>query len=491
LKNNDTVNIWSKQQLDKLFDQCQDVKILTHRFGETVSSEVILIFSEGTCDSSAISRTILPALENLFAKDGGFHLYDASLLASLPLTPFKGSISADKMSEYLFEGELIFVFPHLESVFQMDISKLPQRTPDESNTEISIKGPKDGFVESIKTNIALIRKRIRSSTLCCELSTIGTRTKTKVGLLYVSDIISPQLLGEVRKRLERIDIDGIYSIGQIEELVSDHKRTLLPLMDSTGRPDFTVSSLLNGRFVIIVDGNPMVLIGPSTFALQLKSPEDLHFQFQYTSFARLIRLISLMLTLLLPAVWVSLVAFQQDQIPFRLLATITTARLGLPFPAQIELFLMLMLLEIFREAGSRLPNAVGQTLTVVGGLIIGDAAIRSGLVSPSSVVVGALTAVSSSTLVNQNLSVAVSLIRFGLFFVSCFIGMYGLIVGFILFVFYLSRLRSFGVPYLSPLSPPLYNQWIPAFLRLPWSKIRKRPESLHTLDSDHQEGNAE
>lgn len=479
-------SVWSEQELKRQFAQSHDVKIQKHYFGESSETAVVLVYSEGTCYREVIGKMVLPALEQLYWREGEFRVYNDGLHTSLPLTKWEEDWTKDTLSTHLFEGMLLLVFPAAEAAFLMDISHLPQRTPEESSTEISIKGPKDGFIENITTNIALIRKRIRSGTLCCEIVILGARTKTKVGLMYISDILSPDLLQKIRHRLNSIEVDGIYSIGQIEELIADRRHVLLPLTEFTGRPDYAVSSLLNGRFVIIIDGSPMVLIGPATFSLQIKSPEDLQFQFQYVSFARLVRLISLLITLMLPGLWISLVAFNQDQLPFRLLATITIARLGLPFPAQVELFIMLILLEIFREAGSRLPNAIGQTLTVVGGLIIGDAAIRAGLISPSSVVVGALTTVSAATLVNQNLSVAVSLIRFGLFLSASFFGIYGVFIGLILLVSYMATLRSFGVPYLLPLSP-LQLSSLPSLLRLPWSKQRQRPKYLHPIDPDHQE----
>ncbi|MFS0838274.1 spore germination protein [Paenibacillus sp. 1P03SA] len=430
---------------------------------------------------------MLPGLEIAYDKGGGFQSEAVVLGSCLPLVPLGEAVSAQTIAEGLFEGNLLIVFPGLRTAYFMNISNLPERSPEESNTELSIKGPRDGFVENLSVNTALIRKRIRSHTLCCEKFVLGTRTRTKVALMYIRDILSPELLVEARTRLQAIDVDGIYSISQIEELIARQKYSLMPLMDYTGRPDFAVSSLLNGRFVIMVDGNPMVLIAPATMAMQLKSPEDLHTGFYYTSFSRLVRILSIFLCVLLPGFWVSLAAFHQDQIPFRLLATITTARLGLPFSGQFELLILLILLEVFREAGVRLPSAIGQVLTVVGGLIIGDAAIRAGLVSPSVVVVGAITAVSNATLVNQNLSSAVSLIRFFLFFLSCILGMFGLIMGLIIVTVYLSRLRSFGIPYLSPFSPPIYRNWLPAFMRLPWTLMTRRPENVHARDQDHKE----
>jgi hypothetical protein len=218
----------------------------------------------------------------------------------------------------------------------------------------------------------------------------------------------------------------------------------------------------------------------------MKSPEDIHFNYVYISFARIIRQVSLFLSVTLPGFWVSLAAFHQDQIPFRMMATISGTRLGLPLSAQMEMFILLMLLEIFREAGVRLPSYIGQTLTVVGGLIIGDASIRAGFVSPSVVVVGAITAVTSVTLVNQSLSTVVSVLRLGIFLVASFIGMYGLILSLILFVAYLSRLQSFGVPYLTPLTPIHLRDLASSYLRLPWFKMRFRPTPIQPNDPDHQ-----
>ncbi len=484
-------DIWSLEKLKQLFPHSSDVVIRAHRFGEGERSDVLFIYSEGTCDSSIIGNYILAALSDAYDKHHGFPIRGGYLICNLSVIPQVGAVSVESIAVRIFQGELLLVIPSERALYWVDISKLPQRSPDESNTELSIKGPRDGFVENVTTNIALIRKRIRSSTLHCESFTLGRRTSTKIALLYMDDIAAPEDVRLARQRLQAIDVDGIYSVQQIEELISDHKYAIVPLMDFTGRPDFTVSALLKGRFAIIVDGSPMVLVGPSSFPLQLKSPEDLHFPYLYTSFARTVRYVSLLITILLPAIWVSLAAYHQDQIPFRLLATISISRLGLPFAPQIELFLLLMMLEIFREAGSRLPSAIGSTLTVVGGIIIGDAAIRAGLVSPSTVVVGGMTAVTSATLINQNMSVSVSVLRLSLFILCCFLGMYGLILGAILFVYYLSCLTSFGKPYLMPLSPPLFKDWAPAFFKLPWAKVNKRPSGLHTTDSDQRKDDPE
>jgi len=356
--------------------------------------------------------------------------------------------------------------------------------PTESSTEISIKGPKDGFNEDMATSVALIRKRLRSHSLHVQEFTLGRRTKTKLSLLYFEDIISPKILNAVQKSLNSIDTDGIYSINQLEEGLTGSRYKFLPLLDYTGRPDYCVNSLLSGRFLIVMDGNPLVIVGPAGLSLLLKSPEDIHFNYTYIAFARLIRLFSLFLTVFLPGIWVALMAFHQDQLPFRIMATISVSRLGLPFSAQIEMFILLMLLEIFREAGVRLPTSIGQTLTSIGGLIIGDAAIRAGLVSPSVVVIGAITAVSGVTLVNQSLSTGVSIIRLFFFLLSCFLGMYGVILGIVIFIALMGSQQSFGVSYLAPLSPLKIKDLVASFLRLPWFLLKRRPVSLQGQDEE-------
>ncbi|NOV01881.1 spore germination protein [Paenibacillus sp. LMG 31457] len=478
--------------LRQLFANCSDVQIQIYLFGEDdPSSTVMMIYAEGLCDAVQIGKIVLPELNIVYKENGFEYLQNGYALGSLPLISFDGEATEQEMTDCVFQGDLLLVFLASDAMYKLNICNRPQRTPDESSVEISIKGPKDGFVEDLSTNIALIRKRIRSNSLCCETTILGRRTRTKIGLMYIKDILAPNILLEVRSRLNKIDVDGIYSINQVEEALTDKKFSLFPITDFTGRPDYAVNCLLAGRFILIVDGNPLILIAPGNFSLIMKSPEDIHFSFQYVSFARLIRFFSFWISILLPGFWVALTAFHQDQIPFRLMATISVARIGLPLSAQMEMLTLLFLLEVFREAGVRLPSSIGQTLTVIGGLVIGDASIRAGLVSPSVVVVGAITAIMGATLVNQTLGTVVSVIRLFIFLASAIIGMYGLILGMILLVIHMSRIKSFGIPFLSPLSPPNYKDMFKSFLRFPWVKIVHRPQELHTIDSDHQGKNAE
>jgi spore germination protein KA len=478
---------WDEEKLRKVFVDSKDVKIEHFKFDDKIDSELTIVFNDGLTDTARIMDFIMPELLSLYQRTGLTKLHINRVFGPLPFSYIPVTPTEEELSEWIFDGELLLHITQTNAMFKLSVSKGPNRQPEESTTEVTIKGPKDGFVEEISVNISLIRKRMRSHSLCLENLTLGRRTKTKIGLLYVKDILNPSVLSEVRHRLNTIDVDGIYSSEQLEELIVDSKIPLFPLIDFTGRPDKAVYSLIAGRFVILIDGNPMALIGPANFALLLKSPEDIDFNFYYVGFTRIIRGLSLLMTLTLPGLWVALTAFHPDQIPFRLMATIASARIGIPFPAQFEMLLLLFLLEIFREAGIRLPSNIGSTLIVIGGFVIGDASIRSGLVSPSVVVVGAITAVSAGTLVNQSLSVTVSLVRFVLLIFSMVLGIIGLLMGIVLLVVYLSRLRSFGLPYLSPFSPVTFSELLPTIFRFPWYKEKSRPRDLKPIDGDRQQ----
>jgi len=479
--------MWDLQRISALYMESSDVIIRTFQLTPDKQSEIVFIFCNGMTDGAQLGDFIMPELGKVYDEKQGYDkLKETSWFGPLPIMAISPAASQMELSEWLFEGQLLLLVLSSGALYRIGIPKMPERSPSESATEISIKGPKDGFVESAITNIALIRKRVRSDALCCETTLIGRRTRTKVSILYFKDILNPNLLIELRKRLNKIDIDGLYSIHQLESFLADQKYSIFPLLDYTGRPDKAVSSLLSGRFIIIVDGIPLILVGPANLSLLVDSPEDLHFNFQYVTFARMIRFISFLVSILLPGVFVALTAFHPDQIPFRLMATIATARMGLPFSSQVELGLLILMLEMFREAGVRLPSTIGQTLTVVGGLIIGDAAIRAGLASPSVVVVGSITAVTGVTLVNQSLSGAVSVLRIGIYLSACFFGMYGVVLSFILLIGYMSRLTSFGLPFLAPISPPVFRDLIFVIFRLPVNLMKKRQQMLHTIDKDNQ-----
>ncbi|MGD8192416.1 spore germination protein [Brevibacillus ginsengisoli] len=487
------MEFYSESYLRQLFGLNDDVKVKSIRVNQHGGSTILLLYCDNLIDKKQLQEFILPRLHELIDDEAGNPVHE-KVMENHPILPIRclpNTATEEDIILQVFAGKLFAIIPHTQKILEFDIAKIPTRTPAESNFESSVRGPRDGFVESLSVNAALIRKRLRTTSLQYAKFVIGARTKTQVGLFYIEDILSKEILHEVINRLSHIEIDGIYSSTQLEQIISDRSWAFFPLLDYTSRPDYVVDCLLNGRFAILIDGNPSAIIAPTNLMQLIKSPEDVHFTFLSVTFGRLLRLIGLMLSLFLPGFWIALVSYHQDQLPFPLLATVTVNRVGLPISAPTEMLLMIILVDIFREAGVRLPTALGNTITVVGGLTIGDAAIRAGLVSPSMVVVASLTAVAGSTLVSQALVGSISVLRIIIFFLCASLGMYGVFVSFFGIVLYLSSLQSFGVPYLAPVSPINFKDVIKSIFRVPWPLMKSRPSILNPQDKSRQSGESE
>jgi len=464
---------------------CADIVYHSLVFGTDLAvMEIHLVWCDGVTDHTQINQFIIPKLYQMLKVHQWTEELELNpLLAIARVDESKGVHEAITK---IFNGYLLICAPLTNSFYTLDISHAPNRTPEESSTEISIKGPKDGFTESLITNLGLIRKRLKTESLKIETSIIGRRSQTNIALLYLEDVANKKMIETVKEKLSTLDPDSVISSSQLGEALGDSRFSLFPLLDYIGRPDYVVQSLVRGRFAIVVDNVPMVLIGPADLLLELKSPEDVHFPYFFVTFQRLLRVIGLIVSIFIPGFWLALCAFNVEQLPLPLLATVTVARLGLPFTAAMELILMLGLFEIFREAGARLPKAVGQTVAVVGGLIVGDAAIRAGLGSPTMLVVAAVNAVATFTLVNQSLSGTVSILKFGVLLISNFFGMFGFFISLMGILLYLSTLESFGIPYLAPISPPSFRDMIKSIAAVPPSQQGKRPHYIHPNDETRQ-----
>ncbi|WNQ11902.1 spore germination protein [Paenibacillus aurantius] len=476
----------TEETLLEEFAPCGDVlsqTILVETGGQI--RRLLLLYAEGLTDRKLFTETVLPALDKLLA-DPDLPADSWGERSPLPLSLLDGKENLQKAADRLFSGSILLYNGMAKLLYSLDIASLPGRQPEESSMEVSVKGARDGFVEELSVNVALVRKRIRTSSLAVESFVVGRRSRTKVSVLYVTDVARREMIQDVRDRLRRLEIDALLSAGHLEELLSDNPRSFFPLTDYIGRPDHVVECLMKGRAVILLDGAPNAIIVPANLLLLLKSPEDSSLPYYYVSLERFIRLLGLFVALFLPGFWVALTAFNMDQLPFPLLATIINSRIGLPLSAPLEAFLMIFLFEVFREAGVRLPKPVGQTIAVVGGLIVGDAAIRAGFTSPTMLVITAFTAVANFTLVNQGLAGAVTIIRLIVLLICSAFGMYGFFLSLFALLLYLSTLSSFGMPYLSPLSPPYGKDILASAFRLPPYLSRRRASSLAGRDTVQQ-----
>ncbi|MCM3575321.1 spore germination protein [Mesobacillus subterraneus] len=448
----------NKKGLQELFKSYADVNVTNYR--QTAES-VTVIYCEGMVDGNQLNEYFNSVIA--FLSNRG-----KAVDTQQDLPPVISIEEVSVLFEKVFSGFLVFFQDGRKHFWAIDIANIPKRTPEESKTETSIKGPKDSFTEELNMNISLIRKRIKSPMLFNEFFSIGSISKTKVSILYLSDKVNHEALNEVRERLNKIETESVLSAGQLEQWVSDRSLSIFPLMDYITRPDFAIESMLRGRFIIAVDGSPMVLIGPANFTELTKSPEDLHFPYYFVLFQRVLRIIGILIAIYLPGFWIAIASVNVDQLPFPLLATVVVSRQGLPFPGALEALFILILFELLREAGLRMPIALGQTISIVGGLIIGDAAIRAGLASPTIIVIIALTAVATYTLVNQSLTGTVTVLRFLILVMATFLGIYGVFIGAFAVLLYLCQLKSFRLDYMEPLVSLRPNEILSALLINPY-----------------------
>lgn len=350
------------------------------------------------------------------------------------------------------------------------------RGVDEPKTEAVVRGPREGFVESLGTNMALLRRKIKNSNLKFEQITIGKQTKTTVSIAYIQGIVNPKFVEEVKNRLKRIDTDAILESGYIEQFIEDAPISLFPTIGNSEKPDVISAKLLEGRVAILVDGTPFVLSVPHLFIEAFQNSEDYYSRPFYATFIRWIRWLAFFFTTFLPGLYVAVTTFHQEFLPPALLTSIAAAQEGTPFPSVVEALLMQTVYEILREAGVRLPRPVGQAVSIVGALVIGEAAVSAGLVGAPMVVVTALTAISS--FVVSPLTDVSTLIRFILIILAGVSGLYGMMLGFIAFLTHQVSLRSLGVPYLSPLAPSTFSDIKDVFVRFPLWTMVSRPRVL-------------
>lgn len=450
--------------------------------------EAVLFYIDGMADSQVIddfilhSLTVEPAkVEETYdiakwLKDRLIHVGEVTLT-----TEMKKIVAA------LLFGDTIIFIDQCEQGIVIGTKGWEHRSVSEPNTEAVVRGSREGFIENMRTNTALIRRRLQDPDLRFDSFTVGKRTKTHICLAYVKGIINADTLSLIRKRIENIDIDGVLESGYVEEFIEDNTWSPFPQLQATERPDSVVAHLLEGKAAIIVDGTPFALVLPAVFSQFYYSPEDYYNRFLIASLVRLIRFISFFIALLLPAFYIAFVSFHTEMIPSKLAIAIAAGRATVPFSTLIEALLMEFSVEILREASIRLPGPIGPTIGIVGALVIGDAAVSAGIVSPLMVIVVALTTIGSYTNPNYGAATAVRMLRFPLMIAAAIAGLYGTMFALLIIVLHLVKLKSFGVPYLAPMSPLKLSDMKDSIVRVPWKWMNVRPKPFKTVNELRQE----
>ncbi len=440
----------------ELFKDCGD--IVERRFDirreedglRKVAGSIYVVYIDGLCDNEMIENTIIKPVTWEWHTENDMLLWDAMDRFETQSADIVQESDFKKVIYAVLKGDTGVFVSGEDRAFVVSSKKLPVRGIDESSTEGGMRGPKDSFNENIRTSTALIRRRIKDTRLKILQDTIGVRSRTEYAVIYIEDIAKKELVDNIKKRMNEYEIDAIFDSGMAEHLMEKKWYEPFPIFQATTRPDKAAAALTDGRVVIAFDNSPEVIIAPATINTLFQTSDDYYNRWPVATFARIIRYIAAFIAVALPGFYVAVTCFHREAIPDKLLYAIAVARSELSFPIVLEVLIMELLFELLREAGIRLPSQMGNTIGVVGGLIVGQAAVEAGIVSTIVVIVVALTAIASFAIPNEAFASIFRLLKFVFIFAAAFFGMYGFLVVMMLLVYHLADLNSFGVPYMSP-----------------------------------------
>ncbi len=442
-----------------------------------------LIYVDGMADKNLLDDYVLETLMVIGSDIAEVEKIKDKILTVSDIREVK------KLSEginAMLSGDTLMFIDGLEVCYVIASRLWPARGVSEPSGETVIRGGRDGFTETIRFNTALVRRRIKDTRLKVESKILGVRSKSDSVVMYIDDIVNKKVLEELFSRLEKIDIDAILDSGYVEQFIEDNKWSLFPQVQSTERPDVVAAALYEGRIAILVDNSPFALIVPTTMSAMFQSPDDYYQRWIYGSIIRLVRVFSIFAALMLPALYVAVTSFHPAIIPTKLAYFIAASREGVPFPAFVEALIMEFNLAFIIESTARLPKAIGSTVGIVGGLIIGQAAVTAGIVSPIMIIIVSVTAITSFTTPNYEMASALRILRFILIIFAAVIGLYGIMLGIILILIHLVRLKSFNIPYLAPVVNPDIDDFKDSFMRFPIRFYKKRPGFMNTGDKVRQ-----
>lgn len=379
----------------------------------------------------------------------------------------------------LLNGDTVILLENCDRGLRAGTAGWKERSVQQPEDQAIVRGPRDAFTENLRTNTALLRRKIKSPNLWLQSKTLGTVSQTTVAIMYIKGIVNEEVVEEVNRRLDGINITGILESGIIEQLIEDKTLTPFPTMYNTERPDVIAAGLMEGRVAIVVDGTPFVLLVPAFLIQYFQATEDYYNRSDF-GLLRMLRGLSFFIAMLGPSLYIAITTFHQEMLPTALMISIASGRDSVPFPAFVEALIMETTFEILREAGIRMPRAIGQAVSIVGALVIGQSAVEAGLISPSMVIVVAITAISSFVLPSYNMGIAVRILRFPLMGLAATVGLYGIFIGIGILLVHLCSLKSFGAYYMAPFAPFNMSDQKDSLLRLPKIGLSLRINSMNT-----------
>ncbi|ETT34153.1 GerA spore germination protein [Paenibacillus sp. FSL R7-269] len=444
----------------------------THAQQECV---IQLIFLDGMVNNQILEESFIPAIQSAPPAPDGHRLLDyfSNHILSAGQVRTAGDLSGAVKD--ILSGCVLVLIDGCEEALALAIQGYEKKSIDETKTETVIRGPQEGFTDDLRTNITMIRRKMKDERLRIVTRSVGQVTQTDISILYIEGLADHQVLNRISEMFDQIGLKTVLDGEFIEEYLQSNKYTVFPTVLNTERPDSITAGLAEGRVAIIVDGTPFVMIVPSLFLDFIQSAEDSYQPYLFSSLIRILRLTAVIISIFAPGLYIAITTFHQDLLPTRLLLSIMFQREGVPFPAFVEATLMEITFEIIREAGIRMPRNIGQAVSIVGTLIVGQAAVDAGIVSAGMVIVVAITGISSFVIPAYNMSIPIRLIRFLFMGAAASFGIYGITVGFVILTVHICSLESAGVPYMRPYAPYLKSEQGDGVFRSPyWSGSRNK-----------------
>ncbi|PEL13423.1 spore germination protein [Bacillus sp. AFS017336] len=480
LKNEVTNSIHKdlKINLEKLKDEFSNVFDFKSRTIIFNNKPLCIAFIDTISNKDFINENIIRVLINI--KKG-------HILTDLPVSNITTTPNLDEIKSALTNGSTILLIDGSNEAFIIETVEFEVRASNEPDNEKIVTGSHDGFVENLSKNISFLRNRIRSADFKIEIIRVGD-PGTNVGVLYIENIVNKDILQNVKGRIESIQLENNLTPGKLEELIEDNSFSPFPQLLETERPDRVVANLYDGKIALLVEGSPSSAIVPASFFMFFQSPDDYNGRMLIGSFLRLIRLFSFFLCICLPAIYIAIVSFSYEVLPYQLVTTIRNSIEYVPFPPIIEALIMQLTLELLREASIRLPSPIAQTIGIVGGLVIGTAIVEANLVSNTMTVVIAITAVASFVVPVHEMSFSLRLVSFPMIILASIYGFVGIIFGLTVIMIHLVKLESFGTPYFSPFAPIRLKDMKDTLIRVPFWKMKTRPTNALPTDTVQSKG---
>lgn len=468
----------NKSLLEERFKDCDDVIIRPFKAGKNRDIDLMLVYVDNIVSTDVIEESIMTNLMNRTCVEQGQNIIDRLMDEAISVGELDKQTDFEKLITSILLGDTVIFAEGDSRALVASTKNWPTRGVPEAENEVVVQGPKDAFAESVSKNVVLMRRRIRDTSLKVVRTKAGRRSKTDVAVMYMEGIARESVVEKVKNSIDRIDVDAILDAGYIEQMTERKWWSPFPQVQMTERPDKASAALLEGRVAVAVDNSPMVLMLPSTLNTFFQAAEDYYDRWEIMSFIRLIRYAAAYIALALPGLYIALTLYNPNLLPLELVLKIAGTRINVPFSAVTEVFIMEIAFELLREAGVRLPSPIGSTLGIVGGIVIGQAAVDAGIVGPVVVIVSAVTGICTFVIPNQPMVNGIRLMKYAVLALSAVLGMFGFWIGIMITLVHLCSLESFGIPYMYPYCSASENGWDDlkdSIVRMPLFMLKRRP----------------